>query len=139
MAELADAPDLGSGGITVQVQVLLPAPAGSAGSPISGVGIKNPNFINTTVYFGFIFIICTISSVHNGFQLWTLDFFMLKSLFSFLDMYRSRFFCSFLFCLGKAVMPSDIVRQHPFGFQQCDYVFCHRRRFRYIPQSGSKS
>ena len=26
MAELADAPDLGSGGITVQVQVLLPAP-----------------------------------------------------------------------------------------------------------------
>ena len=25
-----------------------------------------------------------ISSVHNGFQLWTLDFFMLKSLFSFL-------------------------------------------------------
>ena len=80
-----------------------------------------------------------ISSVHNGFQLWTLDFFMLKSLFSFLDMYRSRFFCSFLFCLGKAVMPSDIVRQHPFGFQQCDYVFCHRRRFRYIPQSGSKS
>ena len=139
MAELADAPDLGSGGITVQVQVLLPAPAGSAGSPISGVGIKNPNFINTTVYFGFIFILCTISSVHNGFQLWTLDFFMLKSLFSFLDMYRSRFFCSFLFCLGKAVMPSDIVRQHPFGFQRCDYAFCHRRRFRYIPQSGSKS
>ena len=26
----------------------------------------------------------TMSSVHNGFQLWTLDFFMLKSLFSFL-------------------------------------------------------
>ena len=26
MAELADAPDLGSGGATVQVQVLLPAP-----------------------------------------------------------------------------------------------------------------
>ena len=25
-----------------------------------------------------------MSSVHNGFQLWTLDFFMLKSLFSFL-------------------------------------------------------
>ena len=78
MAELADAPDLGSGGITVQVQVLLPAPAGSTGSPISGVGIKNPNFINTTVYFGFIFILCTISSVHNGFQLWTLDSFMLN-------------------------------------------------------------
>ncbi len=27
----------------------------------------------------------TISSVHNGFELWALDFFMLKSLFSFLD------------------------------------------------------
>ena len=26
VAELADAPDLGSGGITVEVQVLLPAP-----------------------------------------------------------------------------------------------------------------
>ena len=27
----------------------------------------------------------TISSVHNGFQLWALDFFILKLLFSFLD------------------------------------------------------
>lgn len=80
-----------------------------------------------------------ISSVHNGFQLWALDFFILKLLFSFLCMYRSRFFCSFLFCLGKAVMPSDIVRQLLFLFQQCDDVFCHRRRFRYIPQSGNKS
>ena len=26
----------------------------------------------------------TISSVHNGFELWALDFFMLKQLFSFL-------------------------------------------------------
>ena len=39
----------------------------------------------------------TISSVHNGFELWTLDFFMTKSLFSFLGMYRSRFVCSFLY------------------------------------------
>lgn len=81
----------------------------------------------------------TISSVHNGFQLWTLDFFMLSSYFRSLIMYRSRFFCSFLFCHGKTVMPSDIVRQPLFVFQQCDYVFCHRRRFRYTPQSGSKS
>ena len=27
----------------------------------------------------------TISSVHNGFELWALDFFMLKQLFSFLS------------------------------------------------------
>ena len=31
MAELADAPDLGSGGNTVQVQVLSPAPIGNPG------------------------------------------------------------------------------------------------------------
>ena len=81
----------------------------------------------------------TISSVHNGFQLWTLDFFMLSSYFRSLIMYRSRFFCSFLVCCVSVVMPSDIVQQRLFLFQRCDYVFCHRQRFRYIPQSGSKS
>ena len=34
MAELADAPDLGSGGIPVQVQVLLSAFSRTLGSPI---------------------------------------------------------------------------------------------------------
>ncbi len=43
----------------------------------------------------------TISSVHNGFELWALDFL----LFSFFRMYRSRFVCSFLFCFSKAVTP----------------------------------
>ena len=43
----------------------------------------------------------TISSVHNGFQLWALDFFMLKLLFSFLCMYRSRFSAPFCFALAR--------------------------------------
>ena len=34
MAELADAPDLGSGGFPVQVQVLLPAPDNDNPNPV---------------------------------------------------------------------------------------------------------
>ena len=43
MAELADAPDLGSGGYPVQVQVLLPAPNSS-----------NPNLLPIGETFGFV-------------------------------------------------------------------------------------
>ncbi len=45
MAELADAPDLGSGGTPVQVQVLSPAPADSVGTQSSGGDSKIPNLI----------------------------------------------------------------------------------------------
>ena len=44
MAELADAPDLGSGVPDVKVQVLSPAP-----------NSKNPNLIPTGERFGFLF------------------------------------------------------------------------------------
>ena len=50
MAELADAPDLGSGGITVQVQVLLPAP-----------NKNNPNLILMDFGFGFSFYLGDLS------------------------------------------------------------------------------
>ena len=43
MAELADAPDLGSGGNTVQVQVLSPAP-----------NSRNPNLVPIGEGFGFL-------------------------------------------------------------------------------------
>ena len=39
MAELADAPDLGSGGNPVQVQVLLPAPSAHNPNPTSIITI----------------------------------------------------------------------------------------------------
>ena len=46
VAELADAPDLGSGGFSVQVQVLSPA-----------LNIKNPNLCLVGDGFGFVFSI----------------------------------------------------------------------------------
>ena len=45
MAELADAPDLGSGISDVQVRPLLPAPADKVGTQISGGDNRNPNLI----------------------------------------------------------------------------------------------
>ena len=45
VAKLADAPDLGSGGSTVQVQVLSPVPAFSA----TEVAENDPNFTSPTV------------------------------------------------------------------------------------------
>ncbi len=45
VAELADAPDLGSGVTDMQVQVLSPAPAGSACTQLSTVCSAMPSFI----------------------------------------------------------------------------------------------
>ena len=54
MAELADAPDLGSGGTPVQVQVLLSAP-----------NQKNPNQI-FPIGKGFGFLLCFEYTTFNG-------------------------------------------------------------------------
>ena len=46
----------------------------------------------------------TMSSVHNGFELWALDFFMLKQLFSFLGYVSEQVrLLLFLLCVSKAV------------------------------------
>ncbi len=69
----------------------------------------------------------TISSVHNGFELWTLDFFFIPC------MYRSRFACSFLYFRRLDSLP-----QRLFLFRRYSEIFSGRLKSQCNQQSGNE-